>query len=56
MIWAGYARVPVPLAPIDITLLKSYFLPPQLETVFPTVILEEDVIFMVLYSDEMRHA
>ena len=59
MIWAGHARVPVPLAPIDITLLKSYFLPSQLEitcTVFPTVILEEDVIFMVLYSDDMRHS
>ena len=62
VIWAGHARVPVPLAPIDITLLKSYFLPSQLETtctVFPIVILEEDVedvIFMVLYSDEMRHA
>ena len=38
---------PVPFAPIDMTLLKSYFLPSTTCTV-PIVILEEDVIFGTL--------
>ena len=40
--------MPVPFAPTDITLLKSYFLPSTTCTVFPIVILEEDVIYGTL--------